>query len=132
MFNFIKNLIFKYKYIVVSDFINGIDTRCSKKRNLYVGINNLDEFQVAQLLQDAYDLVVSAEEVKKKINELDRSGFGNKMITVNMFHYKDTYKTMGLHHIIVGNNFRSGIHHTMEFDYIDTIVVDNKIVIKSN
>lgn len=128
----VKKIIFNYKYIVVSDFIKGKDKRCNKSTNLYVGVNNLNEYQIATLLRDAYDLTVSIDVIKRKIDELNNSSFSNKMITVNMFHYRDDYaRHNDLGSIIIGNNGRKGIHHTLEFDYIDAIVVDNKIVINN-
>jgi hypothetical protein len=131
VFDKINRFLFNRKYIEVANFIKGIDKRCTKKTNLYVGINNLSEFEVATLLKEAYGLKVPVGRIKEKIYELNNSPFSNKMINVNMFHHKEDYIKYGdLGSVIIGNNFRSGIHHTIEFDYIDTISVNGKIVIK--
>lgn len=129
--NLFKKIFFKYKYISVIDFLRGKDSRCHKNKNLYIGINNLNEFQISELLKHGYNLIIPPQEIKRKINELNNSPFSNKMINVNIFFYRESYeRTKNLHNIIIGSNFKEGIHHMIDFDYIDTIIVNNEIVIK--
>lgn len=131
MIRLIKKYLFKTKYIEVANFIKGKDKRCNKSTNLYIGINNLNNEQVIELLENCFDLKVDEKILSQRFEVLNKKNFSNKMINVNMNIYKEHYiRNKSLDAIIMGNNFKKSVHHMCGFEYIDTIVIDNKIVIK--